>query len=215
MWVWSLGRKDPLEKEVATRSSILAWEIPWTEEPGGLGSPILRSFYVSPWRSWLRSWSWCSAVQRVAKSWTWLNSNRRADGICFQLQVSCRRLAPWRLDLLWVSHLPGTGIHHIRPEASKSITWTSLAPTLCAFQGWGYRGLGAGVRQEALSSVAPMCSQSPIWRIAASKQKGHMVSSIRMTWIFIQVTLNIRWYYFPGKAVWLLKITLIYLSPIL
>ena len=35
-WVWSLGQKDPLEKEMATYSSILAWEIPWTEEPGGL-----------------------------------------------------------------------------------------------------------------------------------------------------------------------------------
>ena len=34
--VRSLDRDDPLEKEVATRSSILAWEIPWTEEPGGL-----------------------------------------------------------------------------------------------------------------------------------------------------------------------------------
>ena len=33
-----LGRKDPLEKEVATHSSILAWRIPWTEEPGGLQS---------------------------------------------------------------------------------------------------------------------------------------------------------------------------------
>ena len=31
-----LGREDPLEKEMATHSSILAWEIPWTEEPGGL-----------------------------------------------------------------------------------------------------------------------------------------------------------------------------------
>ena len=36
--VQSLGREDPLEKEVATHSSILAWEIPWTEEPGGLWS---------------------------------------------------------------------------------------------------------------------------------------------------------------------------------
>ena len=34
-WVQSLGREDPLEKEMATHSSILAWEIPWTEEPGG------------------------------------------------------------------------------------------------------------------------------------------------------------------------------------
>ena len=33
-----LGQKDPLEKEMATHSSILAWEIQWTEEPGGLQS---------------------------------------------------------------------------------------------------------------------------------------------------------------------------------
>ena len=37
-WVQSLGGEDPLEKELATRSSILAWEIPWTEEPGMLQS---------------------------------------------------------------------------------------------------------------------------------------------------------------------------------
>ena len=35
-WVQSPGREDPLEKEMATHSSILAWRIPWTEEPGGL-----------------------------------------------------------------------------------------------------------------------------------------------------------------------------------
>ena len=37
-WVQSLGQKDALEKGMATHSSILAWEIPWTEEPGGLQS---------------------------------------------------------------------------------------------------------------------------------------------------------------------------------
>ena len=35
-WVRSLGQEDPLEKEMATHSSALAWKIPWTEEPGGL-----------------------------------------------------------------------------------------------------------------------------------------------------------------------------------
>ena len=35
-WVQSLGREDPLEEGMATHSSILAWNIPWTEEPGGL-----------------------------------------------------------------------------------------------------------------------------------------------------------------------------------
>ena len=37
-WAWSLGQEDPLEKEMASHSSILAWEIPWTEEPGKLQS---------------------------------------------------------------------------------------------------------------------------------------------------------------------------------
>ena len=37
-WVQSLGQEDSLEKGLATNSSILAWRIPWTEEPGGLQS---------------------------------------------------------------------------------------------------------------------------------------------------------------------------------
>ena len=37
-WVLSLGWEDPLEKRMATHSSVLAWRIPWTEEPGGLES---------------------------------------------------------------------------------------------------------------------------------------------------------------------------------
>ena len=45
--VWSLGREDPLEKEMATHSSTLAWKIPWTEEPGRLQSIGLQS------RTWL------------------------------------------------------------------------------------------------------------------------------------------------------------------
>ena len=46
-WVWSLGREETLEKEMATHSSTLAWKIPWMEEPGRLHG--------------------------VAKSWTWLS----------------------------------------------------------------------------------------------------------------------------------------------
>ena len=40
----SLGREDPLEKEMATHSSTLAWKIPWTEEPGRLQSMGLQRF---------------------------------------------------------------------------------------------------------------------------------------------------------------------------
>ena len=42
-WVQSLGQEDPLEKEMATHSSILAWNIPWTEEPSGLQSMGFKS----------------------------------------------------------------------------------------------------------------------------------------------------------------------------
>ena len=38
MWVRSLGQEDPLEEEMAAHSSSLAWEVSWTEEPGGLQS---------------------------------------------------------------------------------------------------------------------------------------------------------------------------------
>ena len=37
-WAPSLGREDPLEEEMATNTSILAWTVPWTKEPGGLQS---------------------------------------------------------------------------------------------------------------------------------------------------------------------------------
>ena len=40
MWVQALGWEDPLEKEMATHSSILAWEIPGTEKPGGIQSMV-------------------------------------------------------------------------------------------------------------------------------------------------------------------------------
>ena len=43
-WVRSLGQEDALEEDMATHSSILAWRIPWTEEPGGLQS--------LGWHSW-------------------------------------------------------------------------------------------------------------------------------------------------------------------
>ena len=46
-WVRSLGGEDPLENEMVTRSSIVAWEIPWTEEPGRLQSMGLQ-------KSWTR-----------------------------------------------------------------------------------------------------------------------------------------------------------------
>ena len=44
MWVRSLGREDPVEKEMETHSGILAWRIPQTEEPGGLVYRVTKSW---------------------------------------------------------------------------------------------------------------------------------------------------------------------------
>ena len=46
MWVQSLGQEDPLEKEMATHSSILAWEIPWTEESSWLQVMVLQKSQI-------------------------------------------------------------------------------------------------------------------------------------------------------------------------
>ena len=46
--VQSLVQEDPLDEEMATHSSILAWEIPWTEEPGGLQSKQSRKEFNEP-----------------------------------------------------------------------------------------------------------------------------------------------------------------------
>ena len=54
MWVWSFGWEDPLEKEMATHSSILVWRIPWTEKPGGLQS--MGSQRVG--HDWVWAWVW-------------------------------------------------------------------------------------------------------------------------------------------------------------
>ena len=48
-WVPSLGREDPLEKGMATHSSLLAWRIPWTEEPGGLQFRSLTEGHLQLW----------------------------------------------------------------------------------------------------------------------------------------------------------------------
>ena len=65
-WVWSLGQEDPLEKEMATHSSTLAWIIPWMEESGGLQS---------------------MGSQRVRNDWATKHSNPR--GSVGQLRVIC------------------------------------------------------------------------------------------------------------------------------
>ena len=55
MWetqVQTLGQENALKKRMATPSNILAWRIPWTEEPGGLQSMVSLFFYISEMNNW-------------------------------------------------------------------------------------------------------------------------------------------------------------------
>ena len=66
-WVWSLVWEDPLEKEMATPSSILAWRIPRTEEPGGLQSMGSQSW------TWLSDWKEIQPVHSKGdQSWVFI-----------------------------------------------------------------------------------------------------------------------------------------------
>ena len=65
MQVLSLGLEDPLEEEMATHSSIVAWKIPWTEEPGGLQS--MGSQSVRPDRGHTQNLQCCVSFKCIAK----------------------------------------------------------------------------------------------------------------------------------------------------
>ena len=70
--VSSPGQEDPLEEEMATHSSILAWKIPWTMEPGRLQSTGLRS------QTWLKQLDMhtCRGKQQGQYSWSWVRARR-------------------------------------------------------------------------------------------------------------------------------------------
>ena len=71
MQVKSPGQEDPLEKKMATRSSILAWRIPWTEEPGGLQSKKSQ-----------KSWTWLSVGASTQRSENHVNPGEGSVYFC-------------------------------------------------------------------------------------------------------------------------------------
>ena len=77
-WVWSLGREEPLEKGMATHSSILAWRIKWTQEPGG----------VTKGRAWLSDWHFCMQNNFVSTGLLLLLSRFSRVWLCDPIDVS-------------------------------------------------------------------------------------------------------------------------------
>ena len=88
--VQSLGQEDPLEAEMATRSSILAWRIPWTEEPDGLqpmGSQTVRHNLVTSTVSLFWNFSpWDFSLPEHLTSHFWADWT----GIYYFLHINCR-----------------------------------------------------------------------------------------------------------------------------
>ena len=152
-WVQSLGQEDPLEKEMATHSSILAWRVQWTEEPGGLqsmGSPrvgqdrvtslslsvLLPSLFRPQKPEWQRLWkhegtSGEQKDRRVDRLETNAKSTRNTFKPCGRGPVSNRH---------WFLCVPGIGgrgtqsSQHMwrgTPVKLKGGIYLSLGPDIC------------------------------------------------------------------------------------
>ena len=134
MWVWYLGQKDALEEEMATHSSILAWEIPWTEKPGGLQS--IRSRRVR------HHWAWAHTHTHMPKGIS-PNEENMTTYLIYELCV-CSQSCPTFCNLMDCSppdvlcpwNFPGKNTGVVAISFSRGgIEPTSLAfPTLvCRF----------------------------------------------------------------------------------
>ena len=108
-WVWSLGQEDPLEKEMATQSSILAWRIPWTEEPGGLRSmgstehacisSQQGSHFMLRSRRQKGGWKGWSGGRGISLSWAWSLSVERWKSLEFHCRTMWIHLHYWTVHL--------------------------------------------------------------------------------------------------------------------
>ena len=167
-WVRSWGWEEPLEKEIATHSSILAWEIPWREEPGGLQTMQLQ-----------KSWTWLSnetAVAAAAAGIRWVTTGYGRFRISSVQSLS----RVWLLAIPWIAAcqaaipcpLPTPGVHPnscplsrwCHPAISSSVVPFSSCPQSLPASGsfpmsqlftWGGQSIGV----SASTSVLPMNTQ--------------------------------------------------------
>ena len=122
-WVRSLGQEDPLEKEMATPSSILAWRIPWTEEPGRLQSAECRridAFELWCWRRLLRvPWNARRSNQSILKE---ISPESSLEGMMLKLKLQYFGHLMQRVDSLEKTLILG-GIGGRRKRQQQGMRW--------------------------------------------------------------------------------------------
>ena len=122
--VLSLGQEDPLEKKMATHSSILAWRIPWTEEPDGLQS---------------------MGSQRVGPDWA-TNTHTHTHTAALQCCVSFRCTMKWISNMhTYMPSLPTTH-HPIHLGHHRALTWApstiyQIPIAICVTHGCGHTAI--------------------------------------------------------------------------
>ena len=94
MWVWSFGREDPLEEDMTTHSGILAWRIPWTEEPGELQS--MESHRVGH--------NWVTNVEPLCSMWLCLILRSEFNEWIFRSAAQNRPVWQYKISLVFFNH---------------------------------------------------------------------------------------------------------------
>ena len=163
-WVWSLGQEDPLVKEMATHSSILAWKIPWMVKPGRLQSMgsqrvgyDLNNFTI------VHGIAELDVTERLSLS---LSSSRHT------MRKRARKDARWSLS--GFHQVPGTGLPSIGGESSKE---KGEFP-VCRKSGQDCKAKNSAGSQE-ISSWAFNLEEIPV----DSEVGSWVVKSVLISWI--------------------------------
>ena len=131
-WVQSLGWEDPLEKEMATHSTILAWRIPWTEEPGGLqstGSQRVGHDWVTLLHFTHFSHPYMTTGKTIALNrWTFVG---KVTSVLFNMLSRLVRAFLPRIKYLLISWLQSPSAVIWESKKRKSPTVSIVSPSIC------------------------------------------------------------------------------------
>ena len=186
MWVRSLGWEDPLEEEMATHSSILAWEIPWTEESGGLQS---------------------TGLQRVGHDWT--SEQRNSIMIDMMIMTSEMRSVAFNSvepSLNWNCPLPYPNSFSLHCSWYPSSRWVVLRD----------EGSHVGQRKRFWAhSFTPGWHFTSSARMSQRDAQPEGTGGPRCCWSILFVSISSKWpsgplregvsllkHYWPGGILW-------------